>query len=120
MPYPEPNSSRRHACSADDSDGTLLRRIEPPLLDVFKSPACAPKDNSCYQDGTSDGAYYEIGGTRTLRSFVLWGVGVPHWIPDAAVCARPSEVTDAGGFVTTHPMAGTDFTLGIKWAAAHI
>ena len=22
-------------------------------------------DNSCYQDGPSDGAYYEIGGTRT-------------------------------------------------------
>lgn len=32
---------------------------------LLKSPACAPKDNSCYQDGTSDGAYYEIGGTRT-------------------------------------------------------
>jgi hypothetical protein len=32
---------------------------------LLKSPACAPKDNSCYQDGTSDGAYYEIGGART-------------------------------------------------------
>lgn len=32
---------------------------------LLKSPACAPKDNSRYQDGTSDGAYYEIGGTRT-------------------------------------------------------
>lgn len=40
--------------------------------------------------------------TQTLRSFVLRGVGVPNRIPDATVCACPSEVTDAGGFVTTH------------------
>lgn len=105
MSLPEPHNARWHSSSAADSDGALLSGIESPLLDVFKSPACAPKDNSCYQDGTSDGAYYEIGGARTLRSFILWGVGVPNWIPDAAVCACPSEVTDAGGFVATHPMA---------------
>jgi len=88
-----------------DSDGPLLSGIEPPLLDIFKSPSCAPKDNSCYQDGTSDGAYYEIGGTRTLGSFILRGVKVPNWIPDAAICPCPGEITDAGGFITTHPMA---------------
>lgn len=103
--YPEPNGARWHPPSAAGSDGALLSGIEPPLLDVFKSPACAPKDNSCYQDGTSDGAYYEIGGTRTLRSFILRGVGVPNGVPDAAVRACPSEITDAGGFITTHPMA---------------
>lgn len=65
MSLPEPHSARWHSSSAADSDGALLSGIESPLLDVFKSPACAPKDNSCYQDGTSDGAYYEIGGART-------------------------------------------------------
>lgn len=40
--------------------------------------------------------------TQTLGSFVLGGVKVPDWIPDAAVCPRPGEVTDAGGFITTH------------------
>lgn len=32
---------------------------------LLKAPSCPPKDNSCYQDGTSDGTYYKIGGART-------------------------------------------------------
>lgn len=40
--------------------------------------------------------------TQTLRSFILRGVGVPNGVPDAAVRACPSEITDAGGFITTH------------------
>lgn len=77
MSYPELKRARWCPSSAADSDGALLSRVKPPLLDIFKSPACAPKDNSCYQDGTSDGAYYEIGGTRTLGSFILGRGKVP-------------------------------------------
>lgn len=40
--------------------------------------------------------------TQTLGSFILGGMKVPNWIPDTAVCSRPGEVTDAGGFITTH------------------
>lgn len=40
--------------------------------------------------------------TQTLRSFVLGGVKILNWIPDAAICSCPCEVTDAGGFVTAH------------------
>lgn len=49
--------SRKEKCQSHWEEGM------PRCL--LKSPSCAPKDNSCYQDGTSDGAYYEIGGTRT-------------------------------------------------------
>lgn len=34
MSYPESNSARCHSSSAADSDGALLSRIEPPLLDI--------------------------------------------------------------------------------------
>ena len=50
---------------------------------LLKSPSCAPQDNSCYQDGPSDGAYYEIGGTRTCgrgsweESQMSWPLSLP-------------------------------------------
>lgn len=40
--------------------------------------------------------------TQTLGSFILGGMKVPNRIPDAAVCSCPGEITDAGGFITTH------------------
>jgi hypothetical protein len=40
--------------------------------------------------------------TQTLGSFILGRGRIPNWIPDTAVCPCPGEITDAGGFITTH------------------
>lgn len=42
------------------------------VLRLLKAPSSPPQHDGCHQDGSSDGAYYKIGGARTC---VWFGVG---------------------------------------------